>query len=197
MKNVIKMGLFFIMTFIIVGCGISGNQQSEKDDDSVNGSNGVGNSDRNTISEVREGDIIYRLVVEKDSYQTGEEVKIYAELEYIGEEDSITIGHAMSPFYFPIYEKTREYTIDYAMEEPLIMTEIKKGTPHREYYKKSYGYSGEEDNDYIKFVKKFYDEDGFPTGDYELNGRADFFVENSDGEPKMYKMEGKVEFSVK
>lgn len=62
-----------------------------------------------TKAEIMKDDFIYRLFTEKGTYQKREDVKLYAELEYIGELDSITIYHAASPFYFDITEKIRIY----------------------------------------------------------------------------------------
>ena len=45
-----------------------------------------------------DGDFVYRLVSEKEEYGQGDQVQVYGELEYIGEEDEITIGHAASAF---------------------------------------------------------------------------------------------------
>ena len=57
--------------------------------------------------EVTAGDFVYRLFTEKEEYSSSKDVHMYAELEYIGENDEITIFHAVSPFYFPIEEKIR------------------------------------------------------------------------------------------
>lgn len=57
------------------------------------------------ISEVTEGDFIYRLIADKKEYKVGEPYHIYAELEYIGDKEQETIYHAASPFYFTLTEK--------------------------------------------------------------------------------------------
>ena len=75
-----------------------------------------------------DGDFVYRLVSEKEKYERGDQVQVYGELEYIGEKDEITIGHAASAFYFPMKELTRDYNISYAMNEPYITTKLKRAS---------------------------------------------------------------------
>lgn len=157
-------------------------------------SNSDGGNQGSTM-EVKKDDFIYRLVSEKDHYKVGEKIKLYAELEYMGEEASIKIFHAASPFYFEMEETTRGYSIPYPMEEPLIMTELNKGQPHKQSYIKSGGYSDQDPKDYIQFMKDLLGKDGFPKGNYVVNGMADFYIEK-DGEPVPYKMEAEISFDV-
>jgi hypothetical protein len=98
----------------------------------------------NIVDERIEGDFIYRLVTEKREYIKGESIKMYAELDYNGESQEITIFHASSPFHFPIVENVRNITIGYAMTQPLAKTTLIKGKPIREEYSGSGGFSGED-----------------------------------------------------
>ncbi|MEK3732156.1 hypothetical protein MKX64_06845 [Paenibacillus sp. FSL M8-0334] len=155
---------------------------------------------RESRSERVEGDFVYRLVSEQGEYAAGEQVQLYAELEYTGEEDEITISHAASPFWFPIRELTREYDISYGMNEPLLHTTLKKGEPLREYYKGAYGYNGEDSDAYKQFIKSL--DNGFPEGRYVVYGSADFLVQapEIEGEaeaPDVYKLTTEIEFVVK
>ena len=68
------------------------------------------------------------------SMTTFGDTAIFAELTYVGELDSIDIYHAASPFYFPLEERTRGIEVDYAMDEPLIVTTLEKGEPLRQKY---------------------------------------------------------------
>lgn len=148
--------------------------------------------------EVTESNFVYRLVSEKAEYQENELVKVYAELEYIGEKEDITIFHAASPFYFPIEEKIRNYDIGYGMDEPLISTTLKQGVPIREEYLKSGGYSDLDEDDYVVFMKNFFNMNGFPIGYYVVDGYSDFYVENDeDNEEKVvFRIEGQIDFKV-
>jgi hypothetical protein len=144
---------------------------------------------------VEEGDFIYRLVTEQHEYEASDSVKVYAELEYIGEKEEVTIYHAASPFYFNIVEKTRGYLIGYNMDEPLIASTLKKGEPLREEYVNSGGFSEQDDADYIEFIKDFW-ENGFPSGYYVVDGTAEFYLETGEGKTDYY-IAGVVDFEVK
>ncbi|PWW00916.1 hypothetical protein DFQ01_11161 [Paenibacillus cellulosilyticus] len=146
--------------------------------------------------EVKEGDFVYRLVAETAEDHSADSVKLYAELEYAGDQDEVTITHAMSPFYFPMKETTRGYDISYMMDQPLITTTLRKGEPLREQYRASGGYSADQDpKDYIEFIKDF-TANGFLPGRYEVNGFADFNLLVGDkSEP--YKLSATVVFTVK
>ena len=146
-------------------------------------------------AEVKEDDFIYRLVSEKEEYTDGESVKIFAELEYIGDQEEITIYHAASPFYFPMEEKIRGYEISYPMEEPLVSTTLVKGKPLREEYKGSGFYSQEDDKAFVEFMKDFI-EKGFPAGYYIINGSADFMIEHNPNE-EMEKLLLKTQIDIK
>lgn len=148
-------------------------------------------------AEVQQDDFIYRLIADKEAYVEGDTVTIYAELEYVGEKEQIDIYHAASPFYFPLVEKKRNYSIPYAMNEPLIQTTIIKGEPLREEYKRSGGYSSSDDPKFIEFMMDFVDK-GFAAGLYEMDGSAHFYVEQ-EGNPdkkKNYDLKAKINFTV-
>lgn len=149
-------------------------------------------------AEVTEGDFIYRLVTEKEEYRSDESVTIYAELEYIGDKETVTIYHSASPFYFPIVEKTRDYDIGYGMDQPLLNTTLKRGELLREEYKKSGGYSEKDKKEYIDFMKIFW-ENGYPAGYYVVDGYVEFFVQSSvDGKENKedFNIKAKIEFEV-
>ena len=142
-------------------------------------------------AESAKGDFIYRLATEKEQYTEGEKIEIRAELEYIGEQESIEISHAASPFYFPIHEETRDYTVEYAMNEPLLTTRLIRGEPLQESYSGSGGYSAEEDEAYIEFVQRIM-EQNFPVGYYKIDGYADFIA----GSVAPYEIHAQIDFKV-
>ena len=149
-----------------------------------------------TRKEITEGDFIYRLVSEKDDYVENEPVKLYAELEYIGEMEKIEIFHAASPFYFPMVEKTRNYEMDYFMMEPAELTTLIKDEPFRQEYSPGVGYGSQDDKEYIDFMKRIMNSE-FPIGHYVVNGSADFHVTDANtGEEKKYEINAKIEFKV-
>ncbi|EGA91157.1 hypothetical protein GPDM_01320 [Planococcus donghaensis MPA1U2] len=146
-------------------------------------------------AETTKDDFTYRLVTEKEQYTEGDNVEVYAELEYTGELESIEISHAASPFYFLIYEETRNYSVEYAMNEPLLITVLTKGEPLTEYYAGSGGYSTEDEDAYIEFVQNVSD-NNFPIGYYKVSGYADFFIENTDGSKTFYNLNALIDFKV-
>ncbi|MDX1806422.1 MAG: hypothetical protein R3267_05320 [Paenisporosarcina sp.] len=146
--------------------------------------------------EITEGDFIYRLVSEKEEYVENGPVKLYAELEYIGEKEKIEISHAASPFYFLVVEKNRNYQIDYGMNEPLLHTTLIKGVPLREEYSPSGGYSSQDDKEYIDFMKHIMNNE-FPLGHYVVNGGTHFFVAGVDTEEeKKFRIDSEIAFKV-
>lgn len=187
MKKVFLLGIMLIMT-ILVSCTTQNNIADELDNYDVS----------NLSYEVAKGVFVYRLVTKMGEYQENEPVKVYAELEYIGEKDEITIFHAASPFYFPIKEKVRSYDIGYSMDEPLLRTTLKQGEPLREEYVKSGGYSEQNEEEYVAFMKNFFEIDGFPIGHYVVDGFADFYIETGEnGEEKEdFRIKGQVDFKV-
>ncbi len=147
--------------------------------------------------EAIEGDFRYRLVTEKAEYIENEPVKIYAELEYIGNKKEIEIFHAASPFYFPMVEKTRDVQISYAMAQPLVSTTLSKGVPIRQDYAGSGGYSSEEEEEYINFIKRIMKNE-FPVGHYVVDGAAAFSVRTNGetSEKREYSIKTQIEFKV-
>lgn len=147
-------------------------------------------------AEVTEGDFIYRLVSEKNVYKEGEPWEFYAELEYVGELEAVMIGHAASPFYFDMKETTRGYQIDYFMNEPYIVTTLKRNEPYREKGHVGGGYSEQDSNEYVEFIKSLMN-DEYPHGHYVVNGATDFFLhDESVSEKQNVRLEAVVEFDV-
>lgn len=183
--------MILVLAVFLAGCG-TGNDQG----------NGDTNLQQYEVQQIRDeetqGDFVYRLYTEKEEYAVGEQVKIYAELEYVGDQDEITIYHAASPFYFPMIEKTRNIEIPFPMEEPLLHTTLKKGEPLKEEYNRAGGYGSQDEKEYVEFMKKFLEE-GFLPGYYVLSGYADFFVETENEGEKVkedYRIKAQIDFMV-
>ncbi|WNS75800.1 DUF3221 domain-containing protein [Bacillus sp. DTU_2020_1000418_1_SI_GHA_SEK_038] len=149
-----------------------------------------------TSAEAAEGDFIYRIVTENAEYKENNPVKLYAELEYVGDQEEITIYHASSVFHFPMIEKTRDIPIDYAMNQPLVSTIMKKGEPLRERYNGSGGYAEEDEKELKQFMKRIM-ENQFPAGDYLVSGFADFYINTDEEEQKDFKIRAQIAFKVK
>lgn len=139
-------------------------------------------------------DFIFHLKSEKDTYKLNEPLQIYAELEYVGESDEITIYHASSPFILELKELNNNFDFGYAMDTPLLTSTLIKGEPIRIPYSFSGGYNEFSPDDYVQFVKKLMDGE-FPIGRYVISGKTDFYTE-TDEVKHTYNMEQSIEFKV-
>ena len=146
-------------------------------------------------TKVVKGDFIYRLFTEKDVYDIFGDTAIFAELTYIGDQASIDISHAASPFYFPLEERTRGISIDYPMNEPLIVTTLKKDEPLRARYSFAGGNSENDDEKIIEFIQTLINE-GFPKGEYIIHGSAEFNIELGTIDVEPFKLEADIGFIV-
>lgn len=178
------------IAFVLAGC--SGHPK-------VDGQNIVKEAQIGPKAEATEGDFVYRLVSEKSVYAESERVELYAELEYVGEEKEIEIAHAASPFSFPMKEKTRGFEIGYGMDQPRIVTTLKKGEPLREQYKGGGGYGSQDPKEYIDFIKTVAEasrKGSLPTGEYEVTGGAEFEPQFGSTKNEHIHMNVKIEFIV-
>lgn len=194
MADSINRGVFLIIistiVFLLAGCS---------EDAKPGEQNIVEEPPIDSKAEVAEGDFIYRLVSEKSVYAEGEKVEVYAELEYVGDEPEIAIAHAASPFYFPLKEKTRNFEIIYGMDEPLVVTELKKGVPLREQYKGGGGYDSQDPKEYIDFIKAVMEvsqKGTLPWGDYLMSGLASFNAIYDSEENQKIDLKAEIEFIV-
>ncbi len=152
--------------------------------------------------EVKYNDVIFRLVSEKEEYKHGEEVKLFGEIEYVGEKEEVEIP--LSAIIFSIKEIVRDYDIKYRRMDKneeqavLISTTLKQGEPYRFMYDRKASYSPKDDNDsYVRFIQSFVDF-GFPKGYYVVNGHIELLsgTEEKDENREKVKLESKIEFKV-
>jgi len=179
--------LLLVAVLALAGCG-AGNDAADTPEQVERPDNGT------AVDESRQGDFVYRLIVHPPDEQAEGKPTLSAELEYVGDKDEATIYHAASPFYFFLKETTRDYDLGYMMNQPLISTKMKKGEAIRETYKGSGGYSDKDSQAYIDFVNELV-KNGFPSGQYEAAGKADFYTQE-DGNKQEYTIAGKVAFTV-
>jgi hypothetical protein len=148
-------------------------------------------------AEVTEGDFIYRLVSEKAEYEADGPIDVYAELEYIGDKDKVEIYHAVSPFFFPMYEHTRDYEIRYGLPLPKRSTTLVKGEPLKEKFEVNAGYSlAPYDHDFATFAIAL-NKGQFPKGEYQINGYASFSIENPDDTEQQFMINGDIGLKVR
>lgn len=168
----------------IAGCNVQDNPSLKLDDFKAT-----------PVAEAVRGDFVYRLIAERDTFEAGGPISMYAELEYTGEQASIDIFHAASPFYFELLEKTRDFEIPYAMDEPLLVTTLVKGEPLREDYRGSGSYSENDPKEYRDFIGRLTDNQ-FSEGFYEVNGFANFFTGNPEEDKTDFDIHAVISFKV-
>lgn len=181
--------LIILLSIFSVGCHSSSSEGTEIKKHDVN----------QTTAEAKQDDFIFRLISEKKQYSVGEEVRLYGEIEYVGDKEEVTIRHASSAILFPMEETVRGYKISFAVNDIGLSTTIKKGVPYREAYKKSGGYSSDQDpEEFVIFMKDFQNRDDFPPGYYVVYGMTDFSVETleSEEEQKRYNIDANIGFMV-
>lgn len=141
---------------------------------------------------VTEGDFELAIYSKKTDYAVNELIDVYAELTYIGELEEIEIGHAMYPVGFSISEHTRSYDIGGSMNEPYIVTLLKRNEPVRYPFSFSGGYSGDDDKD--AFVADIKDNQ-LPQGEYTITTGARFNLHGNDSAPP-YRINTSISFVV-
>lgn len=178
---------YFIMIALLTSSCDTQNKISNKDLDKI--------SVKQTTDETVQDDFIFRLISEKEQYKTGEDVKIYGEILYMGGEEAVTINHSSSAIFFDIVEEIRGYKIDYVVNDIGISTTINRlGDPYQYHYKKSFGYPLDNaPKEYVNFIENFSKNDGFPPGYYTVKGLTDFTIESED---KRYNIEATIDFKV-
>ena len=161
------------------------------------GSNEVTNEDlleyevKQTFDETMEDEFIFQLVSGKEEYEQGEEVELYGEIVYTGEE-GVTIAHASSAVLFKIKEQVRGYELPFAVQEIGVETDLTAGDPYREKYLKQGVFSFERDEEkYAEFIEDFKRRRDFPPGYYTVIATTAF----NDG-VKQRELEAAVDFKV-
>lgn len=178
---------FSAFVFVLVACGTT--------------NNGSGSAIKDSLpppeNEVKEGDFVYRLFTENDVYNEFGDIAVGAELTYVGDEESIDIYHAESAFHFPFVERTREFEVGFAMNEPLLTTTLLKDEPFRQKYSFAGGYNDDDSGEFRQFVQTIIDE-GFPEGEYVMNGSAQFYTTDPAGanDDEKFNMNASIGFTV-
>lgn len=179
----------------MLSCSIASCQSNEVDHDKLEKIDVM-----QTTDEAMQDDFTFRLISEKEQYAVGEEVVLYGEIFYQGEKEEVTINHSSSAIFFHIIEEMRGYDIDYAVQDIGLSTTIQRfGEPHKEQYKKSGAYDPEDSpKDFVTFMEKFLEEDGFPAGYYTVKGKTDFsYARDKQSEQQEHiNLEATIDFKV-
>ncbi|MFF2886429.1 hypothetical protein [Paenibacillus sp. NPDC057967] len=146
---------------------------------------------------VQASDFVHRLYLERDDYREGDQVTFISELEYVGDRESVTINHAMTPFYYAIRDSSGTYSFPYMMDQPLIYTTLYPGKPHVEKYSNGWAYLINDSNEIL--IENPADVP-FPAGNYTVVGSAEFnvgrFGENNENEEPVEVVGKEVGFTV-
>lgn len=142
-------------------------------------------------------DSVFKLSIhtDRDEYAVGEAADIFATLEYVGGADSITIYSGDPLVYFTI--TGGKFTGDYAINDILLSTTLKKNEPVRFEFVKSGGYS-EGDKD-AAFWQSWFAEPQLilPVGEYTISATADGFFDENDYAETAYKLTASQKITVK
>lgn len=130
---------------------------------------------KQTFDEVAHGDYTLRLASENSVYQEGDNVNMFAEIIYNGDEEEVTISHSEYAIYFTLHEQIRDYHIYTAIREIGMQSTVSEREPYRVDYDKQAVYSLDEEIDgYDAFVEDFINRDDYPSGYYVVTATAMF-----------------------
>ncbi len=171
--NVLISLIFCITILTFTACG---NKVNEKEKEK---SSDIAVSTKDDIFELK-------MYIDKNTYTQDQVIKCYATLEYIGEEDSITVYSADPLVGFSIKDD-KYFDGEYNAWTILKTTTLEKGEIVRFDYAKSGGWSAEDPN--ADFYKNFYSEKELilPIGKYEISTMIACSLDEADG-PKYNKL---------
>lgn len=171
MKKCIRITAVIVLYIIVVSftaCSEKSNNR-ENDDISENESEKAGVEDITSEIMVSSKDDLFKLemYMEKDTYRSGVPIDCYATLEYVGENNSITVYSSFPLLYFTIKDDTL-FKEDSFVHDDLVTTTFTKGQTTKYDYSKSGSWSDDDPN--ADFYKKFYSEKELilPPGTYEI-----------------------------
>jgi len=123
---------------------------------------------------------------EKLTYTNDEVINCYATLEYIGEEDSITV-YSSDPLVGFALKDDKYFDGGYSSNDELLTTIIKKGEILRFNYLKTGGWTNDDPN--ADFYEKFYSEKELvlPAGKYEISSTIECSLDSKDIMGSKYK----------
>ena len=173
MKRIQVFTLAFMCMLVLVGCqGQQGREQTgagETKDlvDSI--------AAAQIEAEATENDFRLKLYADDRVYHTDEAIQIWATLEYVGAEDTVTIWHGNPYIAFSITDggDFRAYGV---VHDILTSTELKKGEIYRFDYAKSGGYETQAPD--ADFWEEFFREDDLrlPAGTYTVSVNGAFYL---------------------
>lgn len=134
--------------------------------------------DSSDTATVNDGTFEIVIRTEKEAYKADEAVQCWATLEYVGDADSITMYSGDPLVYFTI--TGGPFTGDYAINDILMSTTLKKGEPLRFEFTKSGGYSSDDED--AAFWESWYAEPELrlAAGEYTVAATVDGSFDEND-----------------
>jgi len=131
------------------------------------------------FSYIESDDFILRLFVDNNTYQTGEVITVWAELEYIGENESITIYHSEPYLVFQIVGDNGFEMLPYRVDVLESSILVRDETYHFDFQKSGEWSLDDED---AEFWENFFDEPNLilPPGEYTITVVAAFSLSSED-----------------
>lgn len=163
-KLIISVGIL-ILSLILTACG----PKEEKD----------GEYEMNYTASTKDELFQLSIYLDKDTYASDEVIFCYATLEYIGEEDSITIYSSDPLVGFGIRDD-KLFHGEYGRDTILMETTFRKGHVVKYDFSKSGGWSGDDPN--AKFYEEFYRDPNLilPAGEYEISAEINCSLDRDD-----------------
>jgi hypothetical protein len=118
-----------------------------------------------------------KLFSDKEVYKSTDAIQIWATLEYIGDEDVVTIWHGYPYMGFSLTDG-KDFNVEGIALLVSVSTEIEKGIVYHFYYQKNGGWDANAPD--ASFWEDFYKEKDLilPAGDYTVTVRSDFSLSN-------------------
>lgn len=155
-KIYILISLFFCITLLnFTACGEKAKEKEKETPSSI------AVSTKDELFELK-------MYIDKDTYAHDEIVNCYATIEYIGEEDSISV-YSSDPLVGFSLKDDKYFDGGYNVNDVLMTTTFEKGKLVRFDFAKSGGWTDDDPN--ADFYKKFFSEKELilPTGTYEIS----------------------------
>ena len=136
-----------------------------------------------------------KIYLDKNIYSTEEIIQCYATVEYVGDEESITI-YSSDPLVGFGLKDDKYFDGGYAVSDVLKSTTFKKGEIVRFDYMKTGGWSDDDSN--ADFYKEFFAEKELilPVGNYEVSASIDGSFDSDDMLGTKYKQAVKTAIKV-
>lgn len=126
-------------------------------------------------AETTEHDFCLKLYADSRIYRTDEAIQIWATLEYVGDEESVTIWHGDPYIVFSITDGA-DFHVSGFVHDILTSTVLEKGEQYQFDYVKSGGYDTLASD--ADFWEKFYQENDLklPAGTYTISASGAFYL---------------------